>query len=79
VVGRSGSGKSTLAAALFRILELEEGAIRVGGDDVRGLGLARLRGAPDLGPDLLSFGRHRTPSWGSLGRLFIPASAERPV
>ena len=45
IVGRSGSGKSTLAAALFRVLELDGGAIRVGGDDVRGLGLARLRGA----------------------------------
>jgi ABC-type multidrug transport system fused ATPase/permease subunit len=45
VVGRSGSGKSTLAAALFRVLELERGAIRVGGDDVCALGLARVRGA----------------------------------
>jgi ABC-type multidrug transport system fused ATPase/permease subunit len=45
VVGRSGSGKSSLAAALFRVIELEGGVIRVGGDDVAGLGLARVRGA----------------------------------
>jgi ABC-type multidrug transport system fused ATPase/permease subunit len=45
VVGRSGSGKSTLAAAMFRIIELERGAVRVGGDDVAELGLAHVRGA----------------------------------
>lgn len=35
VVGASGAGKSTLVALLLRLYDTEEGAIRVGGHDVR--------------------------------------------
>ncbi|MFT4305817.1 MAG: ATP-binding cassette domain-containing protein [Microbacterium sp.] len=38
LVGPSGSGKSTLAALLARFHDVEDGAIRVGGVDVRALG-----------------------------------------
>ncbi|MDF1489680.1 ABC transporter ATP-binding protein/permease [Tessaracoccus caeni] len=37
LVGPSGSGKSTLAALLARFHDVGEGAIRIGGDDVRAL------------------------------------------
>jgi ATP-binding cassette subfamily B protein IrtA len=37
VVGPSGSGKSTLAALLARFHDVEQGAIRVGGQDIRSL------------------------------------------
>jgi ABC-type multidrug transport system fused ATPase/permease subunit len=43
LVGRTGSGKSTLALALFRILELQEGCIRIDGIDISKLGLDTLR------------------------------------
>lgn len=37
LVGPSGSGKSTLAALLARFHDIEQGAIRVGGQDIRSL------------------------------------------
>ena len=37
LVGPSGSGKSTLAALLARFHDVEQGAIRVGGQDIRSL------------------------------------------
>ncbi|OBG72625.1 ABC transporter ATP-binding protein/permease [Mycobacterium sp. E3305] len=37
LVGPSGSGKSTLAALLARFHDVEEGAIRVGGQDIRSM------------------------------------------
>lgn len=37
LVGPSGSGKSTLAALLARFHDVETGAVRIGGDDVRSL------------------------------------------
>jgi len=43
VVGRTGSGKSTLVQTLFRILELDDGTIEVGGVDISLLGLHKLR------------------------------------
>ncbi len=43
LVGRTGSGKSTLALALFRILELQEGCIKIDGIDISTLGLDTLR------------------------------------
>lgn len=42
LVGPSGSGKSTLAALLARFHDVSEGAIRVGGDDVRALSADQL-------------------------------------
>ena len=43
IVGRTGSGKSTLVQSLFRILNLEDGTIEVGGVDISLLGLHKLR------------------------------------
>eukprot|EP00814_Leptocylindrus_danicus_P003411 CAMPEP_0116018752 /NCGR_PEP_ID=MMETSP0321-20121206/8831_1 /TAXON_ID=163516 /ORGANISM="Leptocylindrus danicus var. danicus, Strain B650" /LENGTH=501 /DNA_ID=CAMNT_0003489197 /DNA_START=74 /DNA_END=1576 /DNA_ORIENTATION=- len=43
VVGRTGSGKSTLIQALFRLLETEEGIVRVDGVDISTLGLLKVR------------------------------------
>lgn len=43
VVGRTGAGKSTLMVALLRVVELAEGKVIVDGQDVRKVGLAKLR------------------------------------
>jgi ATP-binding cassette subfamily B protein len=43
VVGATGSGKSTLIKLLTRLYELEKGAIRLGGTDVRDLSVQELR------------------------------------
>ena len=43
VVGATGSGKSTIARLLLRFYEVEEGAVRVDGHDVRDLTMASLR------------------------------------
>ncbi|EJK47265.1 hypothetical protein THAOC_34035 [Thalassiosira oceanica] len=46
VVGRTGAGKSTLAAALFRLVELEQGMIMFDGKDISKLALSDVRGRP---------------------------------
>jgi ABC-type multidrug transport system fused ATPase/permease subunit len=43
VVGRTGSGKSTVMLALFRMVELAAGTIRIAGHDVSTLNMADLR------------------------------------
>ncbi|MBS3936011.1 MAG: ABC transporter ATP-binding protein/permease [Sulfuritalea sp.] len=43
VVGHSGSGKSTLARLLFRFYDVNDGAIRINGQDIRQLTQASLR------------------------------------
>ncbi|MCX5230223.1 ABC transporter ATP-binding protein [Streptomyces sp. NBC_00233] len=45
VVGAPGSGKSTLALLLSRFHDVSEGAVRIGGADVRDLAFDSLRGA----------------------------------
>ncbi len=45
VVGRSGAGKSTLVNLLLRFHELEQGAIRIDGQDIRGVTQESLRAA----------------------------------
>ena len=45
VVGRSGAGKSTLSSLLLRYFDPTEGAISIGGRDLRTVPLARLRAA----------------------------------
>jgi ABC-type multidrug transport system fused ATPase/permease subunit len=43
VLGRTGSGKSTLTRLLFRLYDPDAGAIRLGGADLRDVGLDELR------------------------------------
>ena len=44
IVGRTGAGKSSIVAALFRMTELESGAITIDGVDTSGIPLEKLRG-----------------------------------
>ena len=50
VVGSSGSGKSTLVRLLFRFYDVQGGAVRVGGVDVRAVRQAELRRAIGIVP-----------------------------
>jgi ATP-binding cassette subfamily B protein len=43
VVGHTGAGKTTLASLLLRFYDVQQGAIRLGGVDIRNLDLAELR------------------------------------
>lgn len=43
IVGSTGSGKSTIALSLFRFIELQNGAIKIDGIDIKNLGLYDLR------------------------------------
>jgi len=56
VVGGSGSGKSTMLRLLFRFYDVETGAIRIGGRDIRHLTVDELRGALGVIPqDIVLF------------------------
>ena len=50
VVGHSGSGKSTLARLLYRFYDVQEGAIRINGHDIRDLTQSSLRSAIGIVP-----------------------------
>jgi ATP-binding cassette subfamily B protein len=50
VVGPSGSGKSTLARLLYRFYDIQEGHIRIGGQDIRSVTQASLRQAIGIVP-----------------------------
>src|SRR5207245_8894979 len=44
LLGRTGSGKTTIARLLFRLYDPTDGAVRLGGTDIRQAGLDALRG-----------------------------------
>ena len=50
VVGHSGSGKSTLARLLFRFYDVDRGAIRIDGQDIRTVTQSSLRSAIGIVP-----------------------------
>ncbi len=50
VVGHSGSGKSTLARLLYRFYDVQSGAVKVNGTDIRQLTQASLRAAIGIVP-----------------------------
>src|SRR5690606_16165575 len=50
IVGHSGSGKSTLARLLYRFYDVQSGAIRINGHDLRGLTQHSLRSAIGIVP-----------------------------
>jgi ATP-binding cassette subfamily B protein len=50
VVGHSGSGKSTLSRLLYRFYDVNDGAIRINGGDIRDLTQASLRAAIGIVP-----------------------------
>jgi ABC-type transport system involved in Fe-S cluster assembly fused permease/ATPase subunit len=50
VVGHSGSGKSTLSRLLYRFYDVQDGAIRIDGRDLRDLTQSSLRGAIGIVP-----------------------------
>ena len=43
VIGQTGAGKSTLAALMMRFYDIDEGAIRIAGEDICGMELEELR------------------------------------
>ncbi len=45
VVGRTGAGKSTLAAALFRLVSVDAGCVRIDGMNIAKVPLRRIRGS----------------------------------
>ena len=43
IVGRTGAGKSTISLALSRIVEIEEGAIKIDGINISEMKISKLR------------------------------------
>ncbi len=50
IVGSSGAGKSTIARLLFRFYDVDEGAVRIDGQDIRDVTQASLRAAIGVVP-----------------------------
>lgn len=50
IVGSSGAGKSTISRLLFRFYDIDEGAIRIDGQDIRDVTQASLRAAIGIVP-----------------------------
>ena len=47
VVGRTGAGKSSLTVALFRLVEIESGTVKLDGQNLSEIGLSDVRGRPN--------------------------------
>ncbi|KAL3151255.1 hypothetical protein ABBQ38_013094 [Trebouxia sp. C0009 RCD-2024] len=50
VVGRTGAGKTSVINTIFRLMELDQGAINIDGLDIAKLGLAQLRNSMAIIP-----------------------------
>ena len=55
IVGRTGAGKSSLTLSLFRIIEAAQGSISIDGLNISQMGLARLRAALTIIPQVGRF------------------------
>ena len=55
------SGKSTLTRLLFRFYDVDSGAVRIDGQDVRGVTQESLRRAIGVVPQVWGFVLHSTP------------------
>jgi ABC-type multidrug transport system fused ATPase/permease subunit len=52
VVGRTGAGKSSLVLAVFRMVELDGGSIRIDGEDINSLDARELRAGLGMIPQV---------------------------
>ncbi len=55
IVGRTGAGKSSLTLSLFRIIEGASGSISIDGINIAHIGLAKLRSALTIIPQVHTF------------------------
>ncbi|KAH9068492.1 ABC transporter [Lactarius deliciosus] len=90
IVGRTGAGKSSIMIALFRIVELVSGSIKIDGVDISKLGLNDVRNAISIIPqdptlfsgslrsNLDPFGQHDDARlWDALRRSYLVEEAKR--
>ncbi|KAH9003061.1 ABC transporter [Lactarius hatsudake] len=90
IVGRTGAGKSSIMVALFRIVELVSGSIKIDGVDISKLGLNDVRNAISIIPqdstlfsgslrsNLDPFGQHDDARlWDALRRSYLVEEVKR--
>jgi ABC-type transport system involved in Fe-S cluster assembly fused permease/ATPase subunit len=71
LVGPTGAGKTTVLKLLLRMYDVDEGAVRLDGHDVRDLSFATLRGAMGY------VGQEKFRSTGRSGRTSATAASRR--